>query len=94
MALRPFEGAVSYEPQADLVGKRFRPRNNHPKTRGRVAIVLGVRSSQDTGCGVVLTYRYEDSPPSVHKSVSQRWFLENHALIELAAIPSSITETA
>ena len=64
--------------QVELVGRRFRlRRDHHPKQRGRIAVVLDVRPSRSTGCGVRLTYRYEDSPPKATRRVSQRWFLES-----------------
>jgi len=73
-------------PQPELVGRRFRPlHTEHPKVRGRVAVVLGVSSSRTTGCGVRLTYRYEDSPPKAIQHVSQRWFLSNFAPIDEAS---------
>ena len=67
----------AYLPQMDLVGCRFRPIRQHPANRGRVAIVLRVRASKTTGCGVRLIYRYEDSPPGAFHRVSQRWFLSS-----------------
>ncbi len=84
---------MSYEPQIDLVGKRFRPlKDQHPKKRGRIAVVLRVRSSQSTGCGVALVFRYEDSPPGAQQSVSQRWFLANYAPIDQVAAAAPTTE--
>lgn len=76
-------------PQLDLVGRRFRPLRYHARTRGRTAVVLRVKSSPASGCGVLLTYRYEDAPPRAERSCSQRFFLANFAPIVTAAeVPS------
>ena len=72
------------QPKAALIGRRFRPLRYHPKTHDRVAVVLSVHPSLRIGCGVALTFRYEDSPTGTYSFVSQHWFLENYAPVEIA----------
>ena len=73
------------QPIAVLVGRRFRPLHYHPKTHDRVAVVLRVHPSPRIGCGVALTFRYEDSPTGTYSFVSQHWFLENYVPVEVSA---------
>lgn len=73
------------QPKVELIGRRFRAQRYHPKTYERVAVVLRVHPSRRTGCGVALIFRYEDSPTGALRSVSQHWFLENYAPVEMPA---------
>lgn len=83
---------MSNQPQVELIGRRFRPLRYHPKNHGRVAVVLRVGPSRVTGCGIRLTYRYEDSPPKARQRVSQRWFLAIFTPIDETMIAAAPVE--
>jgi hypothetical protein len=76
---------IDQVPKPELIGRRFCSLRQHPRNRGRVAIVMRVYLTTRTGCGVGLTYRYEDSPSGTRHHVSQYWFLRNFSPVEAVA---------